>query len=157
MLKIVKFAEKAGEVYLNDGVIHVNREKPEFGSIMVKSTPTFKKGGNITAFALQTRTAFYTDRIERLKMLDLKDGDSLDELFDTKLRIVQVETTDAEAIGFRPLLNPSTNNVVVTVDGEPIYWQTKIVTDEDGEQDTMLERAPAEIYIEKSEFVTEND
>lgn len=139
MLKIQKYDQKEGQVYSENGLIHINSNKPEFGSIMLKSTPTFRKG-SVGAFGLETRTAFYVDRVKNLQMLDLKEGQSFDEVVGENLKIVRLEQT-SPADGFRELVNPTTGEVVSAKDGTPIYWCTKIVEADSTETDVIVEKA----------------
>lgn len=139
MLKIMKYDQKEGQVYSENGLIHINSSKPEFGSIMVKSTPTFRKG-SVGAFGLETRTAFYVDRVKNLQMLDLKEGMAFDEVVGESLKIIRLEQT-TPADGFRELINPTTGEVVIAKDGTPVYWCTKIVEASSTEADIIVEKA----------------
>ena len=139
MLKIMKYDQKEGQFYSENRLIHINSAKPEFGSIMVKSTPTFRKG-SVGAFGLEVRTAFYVDRVKNLQMLDLQEGQAFDEVVGESLKIVRLEQT-SPADGFRELVNPTTGEVVMAKDGTPIYWCTKIVEASSSETDITVERA----------------
>ena len=141
MLKITKFEEKEGQEYLNNGLILVNKNKPEYGSIMVKSQPIVDKNSLNSGFInASVRTAFYVGGVETLKSFDFKEGDNLDEIFGEELTIIRLESIE-EKEGYRPLINPTTKEQISSKDGEPIYWTTRVSLKALEEKDVLVERA----------------
>jgi len=139
-LKVSKWEEKAGNELTANGLIRVNPNKPEFGSLMLISTVAALSNGFMN---VKNKVGFIVGRVADLtnmiKEYGLKDGDD----FSTKVaphRIVTLEKLESEIPenqGFREKINPSTGEVL-TKNGESIYWKTEVVAEGSDVQDTYI-------------------
>lgn len=140
-LTIVTFQEKEGITLLNEGVIRVNPEKPEYGSIMVKGSPQVKSSTFETGFfSVEERIAFMAGRVDDLKKLNLKPGDNLEDVLKIPLKIVRTESI-SEKVGMQPVINPTTNETVKTPSGDVIYRIDEIYPEASAKVDIILEKA----------------
>lgn len=140
-LRIAKWEAKEGNNLTSNGLIRINPNKPEFGSLMLIST-TFQLGKGFGS--VKPKVGFITGRVNELDMLlkeyNLKEGDD----FSAKVspsRIITVEKLESEVPenqGFRPKMNPSTGELL-TKDGEQIYWKTEVVSEGSDQFDQFVQ------------------
>jgi hypothetical protein len=140
---ISKFEEKEGNTLTADGLIRINDNKTDFGSMMlITNMPISLTNGfsNIT-----TRVGFITGRVDELsKMIkdhEIEAGDDFCQLAGPHtIKIVEIvkseftdehksrpEHTDPEESGFRVKINPTTKEELCNADGEVIYRKTEVV------------------------------
>lgn len=139
-LKVSKWEAKAGNELTANGLIRVNPNKPEFGSLMLISTVAALSNGFMN---VKNRVGFIVGRVADLtnmiKEYGLKEGDD----FSAKVgphRIVTLEKLESEAPanqGYREKINPTTGEVL-TKDGETIVWKTEVVAEGSDIQDTFI-------------------
>lgn len=131
-LTVAKWDEKNGQNTLaKNGLIRVNDNKPEYGSLMLLNTTVALSGGFLNE---RTKVGFITGEVATLeKMVDtygLKAGSDFSALVGPH-RIVTLEKTESEIgeeKGYREKINPSSGEVL-TKNGETIYWKTEIVAE----------------------------
>jgi len=139
-LKVSKWEEKAGNELTANGLIRVNPNKPEFGSIMLISTVAALSNGFMN---VKNKVGFIVGRVADLtgmiKEYSLRDGDD----FSAKVgphRIATLERLESEVPanqGYREKINPTTGEVL-TKNGESIYWKTEVVAEGSDIQDTYI-------------------
>jgi hypothetical protein len=120
-----------------NGVIGVNPNKPEFGSIMMRTTSWNTDGGFLNK---ASRVHFLSGKVEELKELcaafSLNAGDDYSAKVAPSRLIVQESTTpfyDGQA----PKINPSTDEIV-TYNGADVYRETQLVPASSTQQDLIL-------------------
>lgn len=119
-----------------NGLIGINPNKPEYGSIQMATT-TRSFGG----FMNKSRTVhFLSGKIEELVELvadfDLKVGDDFSKKVQPSRLIIKESTTPFYE-GQTAKINPSTSEVV-TYQGEDIYRETALVAANSPETDSKL-------------------
>lgn len=140
-LRIAKWEAKQGSILTANGLIRVNSNKPEYGSLMMITTTLVVGQGFANT---KPRVGFLTGRVSDLENIiseyNLREGDD----FSAKVaphRIVTIELKESEVPankGFRPKMNPTTGELL-TKEGEQIYWKTEIVPEGSDLQDRFLQ------------------
>ena len=128
---VAKWQEKDGANTLTaKGLIRVNDNKPEFGSLMLV-TPNVVTINN-GFMNKRNKVGFITGRIEDLKDVikhyKLKEGMDYSVIFGAHhiVTIEKLESDVPENQGFRIKINPQTEEEL-TKYGEKIYWKTEVV------------------------------
>ena len=136
-----------------NGLIGVNPNKPEYGSIQMATT-TFDFSG----FAAPKRTVhFMSGRVEDLKTIistfDLAVGDNFSEKVQPS-RLIVKESTTPFYDGQQAKINPSTGEEI-TYRGESVYRETDVVPADSAELDSKLsnDRAAVTATSTASPFV----
>ena len=139
-LKVSKWEEKAGNKLTANGLIRINPNKPEFGSLMLISTIAALSNGFMN---VKNRVGFIVGRVADLtnmvKEYGLKESDD----FSAKVaphRIVTLELLESQVQdgkGYREKINPTTGEVL-TKNGENIYWKTEVVAEGSDIQDSFV-------------------
>ena len=158
-LKVSKWNPDSGEIVKN-GLIRVNPNKPEYGSLMlINRTYTIVNG-----FANpKNKVGFITGKVDDLqKMVDqfhLREGDDFSQKV-APHRIVTLEKTESELgddLGYREKINPSTGETL-THGGEVIYRKTEVVSEGSDivdrylTHDTAESESEAAVTAAKAEF-----
>lgn len=159
-LTVAKWQAKEGNELTAKGLVRINSNKPEYGSIMLLHVTMALSNGFLNK---KTKVGFVTGRVEDLEgMIDtykLKEGDDFSEKV-APHRIITSELVESEVPenqGYREKINPSTGEVL-TKNGEPIYWKTEVVpagsdrVDETIEHDRVSAEADAEEAQATQEF-----
>ena len=139
---VSKWEEKDGANKLTaNGLIRINDNKPEFGSLMLISQTVTVSNGFLNK---RNKVGFVTGRVEDLedviKSYRLKEGTDYSDVFGPH-KIVTLEKVESEVpenMGFREKINPTTEEVL-TKDGEPIYWRTEVVPENSEIVDVLLQ------------------
>lgn len=153
-LKVSKWEEKAGNELAANGLIRINPNKPEFGSLMLIAVVASLSNGFMN---VKNRVGFVVGRVADLtnlvKEFGLKDGDD----YSAKVgphRIVTIEKLQSEAPenqGYREKINPSTGEVL-TKNGETIVWKTEVVAEGSDIQDTYIKHDTETVDASVREF-----
>ena len=155
-VKVTKWNKKDGDTYAANGLIRVNTNKPEYGSLMVMATTIVVTNGFVNS---NNKVAFLNGEVTQLETMineyNLKDGVDFG-LAVGPHRIVTLERVESdlgEELGYSPKINPTTGEIL-TKDGETIYRKTELVAEgsdvietlisHDREGDTVVDSAKAE-------------
>jgi hypothetical protein len=133
-----------------DGVIAVNANNPEFGSIMLSQT---NFALNVDGFMNQEkRVTFISGRIDALKQF-VKDtgitpGCDYSQKTGIPHRLVVVEQTTPFFEGQSPKVNPKTNEPLHTIDGELIYRRVSLVPENsENAVDTLVQHVRQNVTV----------
>jgi hypothetical protein len=128
-LSIAKWKAKAGNELTANGLIRVNPNKPEYGSLMLITVVSELSNSYLNT---KNKVGFIVGRIADLesmiKAYDLKEGDD----FSKKVaphRIVTLEKLESDledTRGWKKKMNPSTGEIL-TKNDETIMWRTEVV------------------------------
>ena len=154
-LTVAKWEEKAGNQLAANGLIRINPNKPEFGSLMLIAVVASLSNGFMN---VRNKVGFIVGRVTDLTALitnfSLKEGDD----YSAKVaphRIVTLEKLESEIgdeLGYREKINPTTGEVL-TKNGESIYWRTQVVPEGSDIIDTFVKHdALVETDAAVSEF-----
>jgi hypothetical protein len=139
---VSKWEEKDGANKLTaNGLIRINENKPEFGSLMLISQSVSLSNGFLNK---RNIVGFVTGRVEDLeeviKSFNLKAGSDYSVAVGPT-RIVTIEKLESELtdsdLGFRAKMNPQTGEML-TKDGEEIHWKTEVVAEGSDLVDTYI-------------------
>jgi len=135
-LTVAKWEEKEGNTLSENGLIRINEDKPDYGSLMLVAVVVTLSG----SFAnKRNRVGFITGAITDLEAIieeyGLKEGSDYSELVGEH-RIVVLEKVKSDVpidknggnSGYKEKINPATDEIL-TKYGEPIYWKTEVVDD----------------------------
>lgn len=147
---VSKWEEKDGANKLTaNGLVRINENKPEFGSLMLIAQTVTLSGGFLNK---RNKVGFITGRVEDLeatiKAFNLKAGTDYSVAVGTPHKIVTIEKVESEVgdeLGFREKINPSTEETLYSKDGEAIFWKTEVQAGGDDLQDVLVDhvREPA--------------
>lgn len=139
-LSISKWEAKAGNELTANGLIRVNPNKREFGSLMLITVVSAISNGFLN---VKNKVGFIVGRVADLenmiKAYDLREGDD----FSKKVaphRIVTLEKLESElddTRGWKEKMNPSTGEIL-TKDGETIMWRTEVVPEGSDTYDSFI-------------------
>jgi len=155
-LKVTKWNTKEGSEYAADGLIRINSNKPEYGSLMLMATTVAITNGYLNS---KNRIGFVTAKVEELEATisenKLKEGSDFSALVAPHriviLEKVASELTD-EDMGYSEKVNPSTGEVLKR-NGETIFRKTEVVEDGSDIVDVMVSHNEIEAEdTAKSEF-----
>ena len=153
-LTVAKWNEKAGNELTANGLIRINPNKPEFGSLMLIAVVATLSNGFMN---VKNKVGFIVGRLEDLKNListyDLKEGDDYSKKV-APHRIVTLEKLESEVsgqLGYREKINPTTGEVL-TKDGETIMWKTEVVAEGSDIYDTFIKHDAVEADAAVEEF-----
>ena len=156
-LRVAKWQEKPGNKLTSNGLIRINSNKPEFGSLMLLSTSVTITNGFANP---RTKVGFVTGEVEGLENMiaeyGLKEGVDFSQAVGPH-RIVTLEMVESEMtendLGYREKINPDTGETL-TKDGETIYWKTEVVSEGSDIYDKLVahDRTPAAVDASVSEF-----
>lgn len=127
---VSKWEEKEGNKLTANGLIRINTNKPEFGSLMLISPTVSLANGFLNK---RNIVGFVTGRIEDLEEViatfKLRAGMDYSVAVGAPHRIATLEKLESEIgdeLGYREKINPSTGEML-TKDGETIFWKTEVV------------------------------
>jgi hypothetical protein len=133
-LTVAKWNQKEDSTYSEDGLIRINTDKPEYGSLMLVAVVTSINNGFINK---RNKVGFISGEVTQLEEIiteyNLKEGGDYSELVSPH-KIVTLEKVESEVpedknggkSGYKEKINPSTDEIL-SKDGEPIYWKNVIV------------------------------
>ena len=133
-LAVAKWEDKDGNTLSENGLIRINTEKPDYGSLMLFAVVTSISNGFVNK---RNKVGFVTGTIEDLDAIieeyGLKEGSDYSELVSPH-RIVTLEKIQSEVpvdknggnSGYKEKINPETEQIL-TKYGEPIFWKTEVV------------------------------
>lgn len=141
-LRIGKWdGSKAANVTRKNGLIRVNPNKPDFGSMMLIEDVVGINGGFIRK---RNKTGFIVGTIADLETVidrfGLKEGDNFCEKVGPH-RIVtdeRLESETPEGRAYKEKINPR-NNEPLTLGGEKIFWRRYVVPENSPEQDHLIQ------------------
>lgn len=123
-----------------NGLVRVNPNKPEYGSMMLISSIAMLTNGFMN---VRNRIGFIVGRVtdlqDMIKEYNLKEGDDYSQKVGPH-RIVVIEKLESEVPenqGYREKINPTTGEVL-TKNGETIFWKTEVVAEGSDIQDTYI-------------------
>jgi hypothetical protein len=153
-LTIAKWNEKEGAILEANGLIRVNANKPDYGSLMVLNSTIALSGGFANR---KTRVGFINGSVEDLKAtieeFKLREGTDFSAAVGPH-RIVTIEKTESEVgdeLGYREKINPSTGEVL-TSNGETIYWKTEVVAEGSNVYDKFVQHDTEDVDAAVEEF-----
>ena len=128
-LKVTKWNEKEDTTYASNGLVRVNSNKPEYGSIMLMATTVVVANGFANT---AKKVGFINGEVDQLKDMineyNLRDGTDFN-IAVAPHRIVTLEKIQSEIgeeLGYSEKINPSTGEVL-TKNGEIIFRKTEVV------------------------------
>jgi hypothetical protein len=140
-IKVMKWLEKPDVDYQADGLVRVNPNKPEYGSIMLMATVMTVNNNFLNN---RNRVAFVTGELHDLKAMveryHLEEGSDFNEAAGPH-RIVVLEKLQSEVgeeKGYSEKINPSTGQIL-SQDGEVIVRKTVLVVEGSDIIDTLVE------------------
>jgi len=174
MKKVIvsKWEEKEGANKLTaDGLIRINTNKPEFGSLMlitpnvITITNGFMNKRNVVGFI----TGRIEDLTATIEAYNLKDGTDYSVAVGES-RIATIEITkdefekfrsnenhvEPEESGFREKINP-TSGEVLSVGGMTIYWKTEVVAEGSSVVDKYVKHDTVSVPAESTDGTEEFD
>lgn len=139
MSKIIVEAPAAGREVVS-GVIAVNPNNTDFGSIMLSQTAF---SVNDSGFMNQERrVSFISGEVAKLEAFvdayKLAPGCDYSKATGTPWKLVIKEQTTPFFEGQTAKINPKTNEELCTEDGEPIYRKVVLATEASGEADVHV-------------------
>jgi len=157
-LRVAKWdTTKEGNETTPDGLIRVNPNKPDFGSIMLINTGITLTGGFANK---RTKVGFVVGSVEDLqdmiKEYTLKDGVDFSVASGVDHKIVTTELVESavpENRGYSPKINPETKEELFHGE-ERIFRRTDVVLSSDLQTDVLLQHNTDEVGdASKQEFV----
>lgn len=133
--------------FKDDSVIKVNQDKPEYGSICVKSDTFSNTNGFLNR---ESRTGFVAGKVKDLEALGIKEGMDLSVVLGA-MKIVYLESTVKEDEGYRELVNPQSNEIVTTPEGEVVYRKVLVVAENSDICDKKLSHLSVKAAAAKQE------
>lgn len=158
-LRVAKWEEKAGNELASNGLIRINPNKPEYGSLMlISSTVTISNGFANT----RNKIGFITGEVAGLEDMvseyNLREGVDFSQAVSPH-RIVTLEKVESdmtsEDLGYREKVNPATGEVL-TKNGETIYWKTEVVSEGSDIVDTLVSHDRETVDEAAAEFAEES-
>jgi hypothetical protein len=155
-LRVAKWEAKDGNELSANGLIRLNPNKPEFGSLMLISSTITLSGGFANR---RNKVGFIVGNVEDLEAMikeyNLREGSDYSQAVAPHRIVTQelVESEVPENRGYREKINPTTNEVL-TKDGEPIYWKTEVVSEGSDIQDTLIQHDVETEDASQEEFQT---
>jgi len=155
-LKVTKWKEKVDSIYTANGLVRLNTNKPEYGSMMLTATTIAITNGYLNS---KTKVGFVTAKVDELETLinehKLKEGSDFSALVSPH-RIVTLEKVASEIkdsdFGYTEKINPSTGEVLKK-NGEVIYRKTEVVEEGSDIVDTKITHNTIEVEdTAKEEF-----
>ena len=144
---VTKWNEKEGNQLTANGLIRINPNKPEFGSLMLMSVVTTLTNGFMNK---RNKVGFVVGSIEDLEgaieEYKLREGTDYSAAV-APVRIVTLERVESEVPenqGYREKINPTTEETL-TKDGEPIYWKTEVVPEGSDIVDVLIQHDVEEV------------
>lgn len=138
-MKIIVESPVAGRD-VKKGVIAVNPNNPEYGSIMLSQTDFgFGDGGFLNT---EKRVSFISGEVGKLEgfvdALGLTPGCDYSVKTGKAHKLVIKEQTTPFFEGQAPKINPRTQEQLATKDGEPIYRRVSLVTEDSAEANDIM-------------------
>jgi hypothetical protein len=138
---VTKWNEKEGNELIANGLIRVNSNKPEFGSLMLMSTVVTLSNGFLNK---RNKVGFIVGSIEDLEATiaeyKLREGSDYSVAV-APHRIVTLEKLESELgeeLGYREKINPTTGEVLKK-NGETIMWKTEVVPEGSDITDRLIQ------------------
>jgi hypothetical protein len=154
---VTKWNEKEGNELTANGLIRINSNKPDFGSLMLMSTVVTLSNGFLNK---RNKVGFIVGSIEDLEATiaeyKLREGTDYSVAV-APHRIVTLEKLESELgeeLGYREKINPTTGEVL-TKDGETIMWKTEVVPEGSDIVDRLIQHdveAPAAVDPATADF-----
>lgn len=141
-LKVTAFTDAQG----NKTIIKVSKKNPLFGSVMVKtiSVVTTDSGAIFT----QPRTGYVKAEVVNLQAMNLTEGCNFNENYIAwgksmganllPRTIVIAESLTPAYQGQEPKINPTTKASILSAEGLPIYYNTKVPADNADAFDVLI-------------------
>ena len=153
-LTVAKWEQKEGNQLTSNGLIRINPNKSDYGSLMLLAITMTISSGFVNK---RTKVGFITGEVDTLKDMikaaGLKEGDDFSEKV-APHRIVTLEKVESEVPenqGYREKINPSTGEVL-TKNGESIYWKTEVVPEGSDVHDLLIEHDRDTVDASVQEF-----
>lgn len=158
-LNIMKWKEKPDTEYSKDGLIRLNSNKPEFGSLMLATIITTINNNYLNK---RVRVGFVTGRVEEIEDLILQnklvEGSDFSAMI-APHRIVVLEKLASKVgneLGYNEKINPKTGEVL-SQKGDVIVRKTMVVEEGSDIVDVMISHDSIPINDEaKNEFNRKN-
>jgi len=138
---VTKWNEKEGNELTANGLIRINSNKPEFGSLMLMSTVVTLSNGFLNK---RNKVGFIVGSIEDLEATiaeyKLREGSDYSVAV-APHRIVTLEKLESELgeeLGYREKINPTTGEVLKK-NGETIMWKTEVVPEGSDITDRLIQ------------------
>lgn len=155
---VTKWNEKDGNELTANGLIRINPNKPEFGSLMLMATVITLSSGFLNK---RNKIGFIVGEIENLNAViseyKLKEGTDYSVAVSPH-KIVTLEKLESETPenqGFREKINPTTGEVL-TKNGETIMWKSEVVSEASDVVESLIQHdvagTPAAIDPAVEEF-----
>jgi len=130
-LTVAKWEAKNGNELTANGLIRVNPNKPEYGSLMLIAVVTALSNGFMN---IKNKVGFVVGRVKDLEALITNFGLKAGDDYSAKVsphRIITSELLESEVEakglkGYREKINPTTGEVL-TKDGETIMWKNEVI------------------------------
>lgn len=153
---VSKWSEKEGNELILNGLVRINPNKPEFGSLMIINSSMTVNSGFVNK---RNKVGFVTGEItvleDMVEQFRLREGvDFSKAVGPHKIVTLEILESDVpENQGYREKINPSTEDTL-TKDGEAIWWKTEVVSESSDLVDTLIQHdvATAEVDTATEEF-----
>ena len=138
---VTKWNEKEGNTLVANGLIRVNSNKPEFGSLMLMAVVVTLSNGFLNK---RNKVGFVVGNIEDLEGViaeyKLKEGTdySVAVAPHNIVTLELLESLTPENQGYREKINPTTGEVL-TKNGEAIMWKTQVVPEGSDIAETLIQ------------------
>jgi hypothetical protein len=144
--KIIIEAHNEGQETTANGIVSINPNKKEFGSIRLATTSYDMSSGFLNK---QRRVHYLAGKVDELEGLvdayDLKIGGDYSAKFPSRIIVEESATPFYE--GQSAKINPSTGEVVM-VNGSEVYRQTRLVPAGSADQDSLVKEGQATTVAE---------
>ena len=156
-LKVTAFVDAQG----GKSIIKVSKKNPLFGSVMVKtiSVVTTDSGAIFT----QPRTGFMKAELVHLKAMNLTEGCNFNENYIAwgkslganllPRTIVIAESLTPAFQGQEPKINPTTKATILSAEGLPIYYNTKVPADNADAVDVFIPTGVGAVATASAEII----
>ena len=146
---VTKWNEKEGNELTANGLIRINPNKTEFGSLMLMATVVSLSSGFLNK---RNKVGFVVGSIEDLEAVigeyKLKEGTDYSVAVSPH-KIVTLERLESETPenqGFREKINPTTGEIL-TKNGETIMWKTEVVSESSDVVETLIQHDVAGVPV----------
>jgi hypothetical protein len=160
-LSVTKWKQKEDATYSEDGLIRLNTNKPEYGSLMLSTTVVTINNNFLNK---SRRVGFITGKVEDIEDIiltnNLTDGSDFSKEVSPH-RIITLEKVESEMTedhkGFSEEINPSTGEVL-SKEGQVIFRRTMVVSEGSDLVDTLVSHDSVPIDDEaRAEFQKEDN
>jgi len=155
-LRISKFEPTEGVDLLDNDLIRVNPNKPEYGSLMVIHATVGMSNGFMNKV---NRVGFINGKVEDLQSLAVKEGANWNTVAGQEcfIRVVEIDESELKDtdLGFQVKVNPSTGEELFAASGSRIMRRTYVEPIASGLTDSLVKHVSADELVEKAEEVAE--